>query len=237
MVQINEYYNVVIEDIRSITPVLKLFTIRYPMPVLYKSGQFVIIDFGNLNHHFSTRSYSISDFTQNDTLELCVVLKEDGAATPLMFKNQIGDTLKASLPQGRFVLPDAPDENQIFGFICTGTGVAPFRAMIKDLLIHRGFKGRIFLFFGCRFQTDMLYREEFETLSSQFPNFNYIPVLSREQWEGKSGYVHEYYKPVFESKPDAMLYLCGWTGMLKETRENLKSFGYTRNEIKIEFYD
>ena len=149
---------------------------------------------------------------------------------------KIGEQLKVSVPQGRFVLPDTISTESI-GFICTGTGVAPFRAMIKDLLEFRKYTGNIYLFFGCRTQNDILYRDEFEELQNKFSNFRYTPVLSRENWNGANGYVHKHYEAIFQNKPNAMIYLCGWTNMLKETRDNLKSYGYTRSEIKLEFYD
>lgn len=205
------------------------------MPFL--AGQFVIIDFGNLQHQFSTRSYSIADTFSGPIIELCVVLKEDGAATPKLFNQNIGETLRVSNPQGRFVLPDTIEEQTQFGFICTGTGIAPFRAMIKDLLINRKVSNTIHLFFGCRTQEDILYRSEFEQLQTEFPNFTYTPVLSRENWDGAKGYVHSHYSSVFESKPTALVYLCGWTEMIKQTRDQLKSYGYSRAEIKVEFYD
>jgi ferredoxin-NADP reductase len=210
--------------------------LKYDHDITFQSGQFVILDFGHLDHQFSTRSYSIADYTTGPILELCIVLKSDGAATPLLFNMKIGDTLQASLPQGRFVLPEALPSKPIC-FICTGTGVAPFRAMVKELLLHKGFNQPIYLFFGCRTQADILYRDEFETLAGQFSNFKYIPVLSRESWEGARGYVHPYYLKVFKDQPDALFYLCGWTVMLKETRDNLKALGYTRADIKVEFYD
>ena len=232
-----EYHNCHIIDIITVTPYIKRFFIQFDSVIPYQSGQFVIIEFGTLNHQFSTRSYSIADRSHGNTIELCVVLKEDGAATPLLFNQKIGDKLKVSNPQGRFVLPDTCPNTISYGFICTGTGVAPFRAMIKDLLLEKHITSPIYLFFGCRIQDDILYRHEFEQLSAQFPNFHYIPVLSREPWDGAMGYVHSHYNKVFSSKPDALIYLCGWTEMIKQTRDQLKSYGYSRNEIKVEFYD
>lgn len=232
-----EFYNVEICEIIELTPKMKRFFLRYPHDVHFQSGQFVIIDFGDLQHQFSTRSYSIADISNGPILELCVVLKEDGAATPLLFNCKVGDILKASSPQGRFVLPDDLYPNKDLCFICTGTGVAPFRAMIKDLLLFRKFTGNIYLYFGCRTQEDILYRADFEDLQNRFSNFKYYPVLSREKWQGLMGYVHPYYEKVFSTKPEAIFYLCGWTEMLKETRDKLKSFGYTRSDIKLEFYD
>ncbi len=230
------YYNTEVTEIISISPRIKRFFIRFPHDVHYKSGQFVIIDFGKLPHPYATRSYSIADVCNGPVIELCVSLKEDGAATPILFHQKIGDVLRVSEPQGRFVLPETIEHKSI-AFICTGTGVAPFRAMIKDLLLFRNFRNPVHLYFGCRTQAEILYREEFEALQSEHPNFIYTPVLSRENWEGAEGYVHAHYEKAFSEKPDALFYLCGWKDMLKETRENLKSYGYTRSEIRIEFYD
>jgi NAD(P)H-flavin reductase len=231
-----DYHSAKILDIKELSPNTRQFFIQYPFEISFKSGQFVIIDFGKINHQFSTRSYSIADFTDKSILELCVVLKEDGAATPLLFDSNIGDSIMVSIPQGRFVLPEILEETPIV-FICTGTGVAPFRTMIKDLLLHRHFKSQVYLFFGCRTKNDILYYNEFCSLSEQYSNFDYIPVLSREQWEGETGYVHPHYLKLFSDHKPALFYLCGWTEMIKETRNNLKEIGYTRSEIKVEFYD
>lgn len=231
-----EFHQAEISNIIEINPMVKRFFLKFTHDIIFQSGQFVIIDFGKLNHTYSTRSYSIADISHGNTIELCVSLKQDGAATPLLFNSKVGDQLKVSIPQGRFVLPDVLETENI-GFICTGTGVAPFRAMIKDLLEYRKYTGKVYLFFGCRTQIDILYREEFEELQNKYSNFHYTPVLSRESWSGANGYVHKHYEGIFKDKPNAIIYLCGWTNMIKETRDNLKTFGYTRSEIKVEFYD
>lgn len=231
-----EFHQAEISNIIEINPMVKRFFLKFSHDIIFQSGQFVIIDFGKLNHTYSTRSYSIADISHGNTIELCVSLKQDGAATPLLFNSKVGDQLKVSIPQGRFVLPDVLETENI-GFICTGTGVAPFRAMIKDLLEYRKYTGKVYLFFGCRTQIDILYREEFEELQNKYSNFLYTPVLSRESWSGANGYVHKHYEGIFKDKPNAIIYLCGWTNMIKETRDNLKTFGYTRSEIKVEFYD
>lgn len=231
-----EFHQAEISNIIEINPMVKRFFLKFSHDIIFQSGQFVIIDFGKLNHTYSTRSYSIADISHGNTIELCVSLKQDGAATPILFNSKVGDQLKVSIPQGRFVLPDVLETKNI-GFVCTGTGVAPFRAMIKDLLEYRKYTGKVYLFFGCRTQIDILYREEFEELQNKYSNFHYTPVLSRESWSGANGYVHKHYEGIFKDKPNAIIYLCGWTNMIKETRDNLKTFGYTRSEIKVEFYD
>jgi len=225
-----------IVSITCLNEYVKLFLLKPSEPIPYLSGQFTIIDFESINHTYSTRSYSISDWRNDHLIEICVVLKSDGAATPLLFSKKEGDLLKISFAQGRFVLPEPITENPIC-FICTGTGVAPFRTMIKDLLINKNFKSNIDLFFGGRNQADLLFKKEFETLSETYPNFHYFPSLSREKWDYLQGYVHEHYLTHYKHKPEALFYICGWTKMVKEARDHLKELGYTRKEIKIELYD
>lgn len=225
-----------IADIQVINSKVKRFFLQFDFNVHYKSGQFIIIDFKDINHPFTTRSYSIADYARGNIIELCVVLKEDGAATPKLFDQKIGEQLFVSEPLGRFVLPEDYIDHQ-YVFICTGTGVAPFRAMIKELLIEKKHKKNIYLYFGGRTQNDLLYKNEFETLEQEYSNFKYHPVLSQESWDGAKGYVHQHYLTLAEQKIQALFYICGWSNMVKEARDNLKELGYTRNEIKIELYD
>ena len=49
------------------------------------------------------------------------------------------------------------------------------------------------MIFGTRKKEDIVYYDELLELEKQNPNFTFIPVLSREKWEGKSGYVHDVY--------------------------------------------
>lgn len=232
----NSFFSAKIVKITSLNEFVKLFLLKPSETISYLSGQFTIIDFESLEHTYSTRSYSISDLRTDQLIEICVVLKPDGAATPKLFSKKEGDLLNISNAQGRFVLPEPIAENPIC-FICTGTGVAPFRTMIKDLLLNKNFKNKIDLFFGGRFQDDLLFKSEFESLSAVYPNFKYYPCLSREKWENRQGYVHEYYLSEYNHKPDALFYICGWSKMVKEARDHLKNLGYTRKEIKIELYD
>ena len=67
----------------------------------------------------------------------------------------------------------------------------------------------------------------------------YVPVLSREDWDGATGYVHKHYKKIIsdESLKDPIFYLCGWRDMILESRNNLKDLGYDTKKIICEIYD
>lgn len=182
------------------------------------------------------RSYSIANVETDVTeIELCIVINETGEFTPWLFSLNIGDEIQGSEPQGMFNLsevhPSVP-----YLFVCTGTGVAPFRSMIQKVLNESN--NHVYLVFGNRIEEDVLYREYWESLSNKLERFTFIPTLSRDpKWKGRKGYVHEIYKEILVKGEDARIYVCGWQEMCMETRTNLKSMGYNRRQYHFEQYD
>ena len=104
------------------------------------------------------------------------------------------------------------------------------------------------LIFGCRTRKDLLYFDEMTALQKELPGFSYSPVLSRESWEGRTGYVHQVYLDLIrENKPkeaagsDAALkpsrfFLCGWKDMIDEAKNKITGEGYTKKDIVQEIY-
>jgi ferredoxin--NADP+ reductase len=131
-----------------------------------------------------------------------------------------GDRLKITGPSGkRFVLPEnAHDFNYVF--FATGTGVAPYRGMVTDLL-DSGFSNQVALIFGCPYRTDLLYYDFFRELSVRHDNFHYLTSISREgaRPDGTKNYVQyqlldsrEVLQPIVSQK-NTLIYVCGLKGM------------------------
>ena len=70
------------------------------------------------------------------------------------------------------------------------------------------------------------------------PNFNYIPVLSRENWDGETGYVHEQYNNIVKNEKlqNPLFYLCGWRNMIVDAKQQLSYLGFDSSNIKLELY-
>jgi len=68
------------------------------------------------------------------------------------------------------------------------------------------------------------------------PGFHYIPTLSRELWEGKSGYVHPVYESLCKDGGPVNFYLCGWKGMIDEAKKRIVDMGYDKKSIHLEIY-
>lgn len=131
-----------------------------------------------------------------------------------------GARLQAAGPSGkRFLLPEAAQEFN-YVFFATGTGIAPFRGMIMDLM-KAGHKGHIILIMGVPYRTDLLYDDYFSQLDKEHANLHYLPTISREApWpDGSRRYVQthlmqqpELLKPVL-AQENTLVYICGLKGM------------------------
>ncbi len=167
------------------------------------------------------RSFSIASWPDDSNIfELIIVHSEDKASTNYLFTElKPGDEIKLRGPQGRFILPATLDKD-IF-FICTGTGIAPFRSMLHYIIRNNKPHKNIYLISGTRTSGHLLFHNEFQKLSEDLPLFHYMPVLSREEWAGEKGYVHQVYKRLAKSGQPAYFYLCGWKKMIEEAEKHI----------------
>ena len=238
-----QFYNSIVTNIIDESPGVKRFFFKIPEVETFDfiAGQFVMLDLP-IDSKVTTRAYSIASPPSDDNIiELVIVLKEDGLGTPHLFKNlKIGSQIPLSQPLGKFIQPRPSSFETDLCFICTGTGVAPFRAMLLDIYNHHVPHKNIYLILGCRYQQDILYKKEMEELESRLENFLFIPVLSRESnegWKGEKGYIHQVYQKLYGDKRSGLFYICGWKVMIMEARKNLLEMGYDKKEIKFELYD
>ncbi len=199
-------------------------------------GQFVTLDLPiHEKPNKRWRSYSISSWPDgSNVFELVIVLDQRGAGTPYLFDLTIGSEVSLRGPQGVFTIKE-PLDKDVF-MICTGTGIAPFRSMVHHIKNTNIPHQNIYLIFGCRTKDSLLYYEEMKKLESAIPGFHYIPTLSREQWDGNTGYVHPIYESLCMERKPAIFFLCGWKGMIDDAKKTITEMGYDRKAIHQEIY-
>jgi len=214
---------------------------RIRMPGLarfdFEPGQFITFDLPISDKPAKRmRSYSIASWPDGtDSFELVISLQKEGVGTSYLFDEvKVGSILTLRGPQGHFTMPEKLDRDLLL--ICTGTGIAPFRSMAHDIFRTAKAHQDIHLIFGARHQRNMLYHDELRALSELHPSFHFHPVLSREQWAGKSGYVHAVYEEIVADHRPAHFFLCGWRNMIDEARHRITALGYDRSSIHQEIY-
>lgn len=210
-----------------------IYTLRLDEPLPFKAGQFINLAVpGALPR--GERSYSVySSPLDPARMEFCIKLFEGGAASEWLRVRHEGDEAEIRGPFGVFTLVDGGDP---VIFVCTATGIAPFRSMLYERA-HRGDHRKYRMYFGVRAQEDLFAIDDLEHLKRTLGDFDYTVCLSRPLpgWEGFAGRVTAALgrdHPV----PADHFYICGNGAMIDETKELLKARGLDRKRIHVEKY-
>jgi ferredoxin-NADP reductase len=232
----------IVVKITDETSATRRYWIRIPevQEFNFKPGQFVTLDLPiHEKKNKRWRSYSIASSPDGtNVIELVIVRLEGGLGTAYLFDHVTeGSELLLRGPQGVFVLPE-PIDRDLF-FICTGTGVAPFRSMVHHINRYNIPHQNIYLIFGSRHVSDCLYGLELKQLEDELRGYKYLPTFSREPGNDlvRKGYVHSVYEEILkDEKPEAYFYLCGWKNMVDEAKQRILALGYDKKSIHLELY-
>ncbi|KAB8198568.1 ferredoxin--NADP reductase [Lysobacter maris] len=220
-------------------------------PLDFVPGQFIQVHFAYADGTATKRSYSLATIHDHamgpgEAVEIAVSYVPGGAATALFEGLEVGGTVDASGPFGRFCLMPG-DANGRYLLIATGTGVTPYRAMLPQLeaaIRERGV--RVVLLFGARTPAELLYGDEFRAFADRHPeHFRFVPCFSRElPAEGSAhahadvrrGYVQQFLAEVAPDPTADIAYLCGNPNMVDACFEALKADGLEVKQIRREKY-
>lgn len=238
-----EQFELRLQRTTKITPnVLHLDFIRTDGKKLnFVPGQFVTFLLTDKDGQLKRRSYSISSFPNEDRISIAVSFVKGGIATDLLFNLKPGDTIKAMGPAGRLILQEEPVGRYILAG--TGTGIAPYRAMLPEL-DRRMQTGdlTVELILGVQFRNDLLYGQDFIEFASTHPRFTFHAQYSRETATDLKEYEHQgYVQTAFMrlnlNPASDIIYLCGNPNMIDEAfKELTESYGFATSNIRREKY-
>jgi CDP-4-dehydro-6-deoxyglucose reductase len=204
----------------------------------FAPGQFVSLS-GAVEGKTITRAYSIaSPPSGGNRFELCLNRVDYGAFSPHLFDLSPGDVVEIQPPLGTFTLREPLRDSLL---VATGTGIAPFRSMLKARLKAgpNPDSPAFTLLFGVRHEAHLYYRSEFEAMSREFPQFRFWPTLTQPapEWQGRAGRVQAHLAEAIGDRRDIDIYLCGLQPMVDDVRQLLKGLGFDRKQIRYEKYD
>ena len=220
----------------EIAPQVRHFVFEVPevQKFTFVPGQFVSMN-EVINNKKITRAYSIASApSETNRFELCLNLVHEGLLSPRLFEMKPGETVEIRPPLGMFVLRNPPRDVVL---IATGTGIAPFRSMLKAGLSETS--QAFTLVFGVRHESHLVYCEEFEEMAGKFQHFRFLPTLSSptESWTGRTGHVQGHLQEAIGERRDVDVFLCGLKLMVDDVRNMLKEMGFDRKQILFEKYD
>ncbi len=185
-----------------------------------------------------TRAYSIASPPNGNRFALCLNRVQDGFMSNYLCDLEPGAAIRAQGPFGNFTLRPPLRDTLL---IATGSGIAPFRAMLQWLFAapERHHNRQFWLLFGSRFESDLYYHHEFLQLAETHANFSYQPTLSRggPEWKGLRGYVQQHVPGIVGTRTELHAYICGLDKMVSANRELLNSLGWDRKSVLFEKYD
>ncbi len=215
----------------------------------FKAGQFTKLSM-MMDDKRIARAYSYVNSPDSDDLEFYLINVAGGLLSQQLAKLTPGDTvLIERRASGFFTLDEIPASKQLW-MLSTGTAIGPFLSMLEQGDVWQRFE-EVVLVHGVRLNADLSYQAKITQLQQQYPQLQYVSVVSREQpKQGLHGRITEHIanETLFNHchlmpTPDtAQFMVCGNPEMVKETSAILTDKGYTRNrrrepgQITVEQY-
>lgn len=199
-------------------------------------GQYVSL---KVNEEGMRRSYSVASLPGKNSIDVLVDVTPMGVGSKFILALKVGDEVEILGFLGRFIVePSSLMEIKTLLFIATGTGVAPLRPMIEDLLYNKHFAGEVRLVWAMRHEEDLYWLKEMDNINRDFDNFKFDVVLSKptEDWPGFRGHVDEVVGQLKQDWPQTLAFLCGAKGMITEMEKELLIKGVSQKHIFYEKY-
>jgi ferredoxin-NADP reductase len=215
------------------TPRAKSLVLDPPDWPGHRAGQHVDVRLTAEDGYQAERSYSIASAPEDDHLVLTVERLEDGEVSPYLTDElRPGDELELRGPIGGYFVWERSLGGPLL-MIAGGSGVVPFRAMIRDWVGGgRSIPAR--LLYSSRSLDDVLYLME---LKDDMVDLHV--ALTREwpdDWQGHRGRIDRQVLDELAWSPDQMplTYVCGPTAFVEAVAENLVAAGHKPESIKTE---
>ncbi len=212
------------------------FEVSGGAPFRFDPGQFVGIE-----AHFDGLGYRRSPYcilsapSDEPIFDLLVRVVPQGPLSRHLASLRPGDEVAFRGPTGRSMIPHEGD--RALELMATGTGIAPFYSLARDLLTN-GYPKPITLWWGLRLVEDICLTDELDALAAAHPSFSYHITLSQPapDWSGLRGRVGESVPPRLATLGGRQFYLAGNGAMLEEMAFALSDMGVDLKHIYKEPY-
>ncbi len=210
------------------------FELVEPNRMTFQAGQYVSL---KVSEQGERRSYSICSTPDNEhQFDLLIDHSPQGLGVKYLQGLEFGAEIEVLSPMGIFVVPDNLQADHL-SFVATGSGIAPFKAMIEDQLRNKKDQRQLTLHWGMRHAEDLFWLDDLQALDQAFDNFHFHPTLSRspEAWTLCKGRVTDCLG-VHQQAENTAYFLCGSQGMIKDVTNLLTEQGVPKELIITESF-
>ncbi|MBA3756398.1 MAG: CDP-6-deoxy-delta-3,4-glucoseen reductase [Nitrosomonas sp.] len=219
-----------VHKLELVAPDVMIISLKLPtnQRLQFLSGQYIDI----LLKDGKRRSFSLANAPHDDEfLQLHARNYPGGAFAEYVFTQmKVKDMLRFTGPLGSFFLRDAPEEGTAIIFLASGTGFAPIKSILEHVFFQensRNSRRKMTLYWGARTKADLYLADLADKWQQQHDNFTFVPVLSEplptDNWQGRTGLVHEAVMQDFHSLEIYQVYACGVPVMVKAAYHDFTS--------------
>ncbi|MBU0460094.1 MAG: FAD-dependent oxidoreductase [Nanoarchaeota archaeon] len=206
------------------------YTFSSSTEVEFQPGQFLTFMIEKEGER-KPRSYSIFDYDkENKGVVFLIKIILGGFAGSVFEKMKIGQEFNVKGPLGHFTF--APDLSPEHWFIGCGCGLAPLYNIVANN-VEKFSEKKFVLLFSVKKKEDLILHKELQELEKKYSNFIYLPTLTREEWDGKTGRVQKHLPKNLKEKT---FYICGIKELVVSVKDLLLEEGVAPEKVKFERY-
>ena len=223
-------------EVKNLNDSVKSLKLSVPNGFEFTPGQYLSLSM-DIEGKKIRIPYSIASIpNRKKFIEFCIKINKGSKSSEYISSLKKDDEIELFGPGGKFVV-DKISKKRDLVFISTGTGIAPFRSMITQLL-KKGFGNQILLLKGFRNEEEVLFDNDFNELRKRYKNFGFYNILSKpkdKKYENK-GYVQDFIDKFISKDFDGDFYLCGLNVMIESVKDILIKRGISERKIFYEKY-
>lgn len=211
------------------------FELKKPHEMSFKAGQYIALMIPKENKR---RLYSIcSNPNIYHGFELLIDLDGNGIGRDYLRSLNFGDEINFFGPLGLFTIDKAKENEEII-LIGTGSGIAPLRSMLLDLLQNKQTKQKIRLFWGMRYENNLFWLNELKELEKNYDNFSFQITISQptKKWTLSRGRVDNFIL-ANNFTQNSRFFICGNPNMIENVKQLLLEKNVNADKIHFERFN
>jgi NAD(P)H-flavin reductase/hemoglobin-like flavoprotein len=213
---------------------IAVMTVKPLQQLNYRAGQYVSIEAPE-HHPRVWRTYSVANAPRADgTMDFHIrALGAGWLSGALVRRVKVGELIRLAAPMGTMVLDRRSNRDIVF--MAGGTGLAPIRALLEELISFNRARS-VHLFFGARDRQDLYDLPYLQTLAEACPWLSVVPICSNDLgWGGEEGTVADV---VSRQGPwDEHDFFCsGSPAMIRSCLRTLSNLHVPHNRIRYDAF-